>query len=143
MPSFTATAATTRIHGRSVISSGTHHYVSDEPTFLGGPGEAPGPHEYFLAAVAGCASNLLESVGRAEGTPPDSVDAEVVGTIDPQRAPRDDVNMFAHIAITLTLTGLDDEQAAALVDTYKARCPLYGTLVASLPVDVTCHAKSA
>ncbi len=66
-----------------------------------------------------------------------------MGTSHPQRALGNGVNMFAHIEIRLTLTALDDEQVATLVDLCEKRCPLHGTLAAGLPIDVTHDAEAA
>lgn len=143
MPTFTAIAETTRTPGRTVTGSRGHQLVTDEPTFLGGPGQAPGAHEYLLMAVAGCAATLVESFARHERLALTGVEAEVEGTIDPQRAPRQDVNMFAHVLVRITLTGAGEEEASGLIDAYRQRCPLYGTLAAGLPVDVEWVAKAA
>lgn len=143
MPTFTATATTTRTPGRTVTGTRGHQVVTDEPTFLGGPGEAPGAHEYLLMATAGCAATLVGSLARHEGIPLTGVDAEVQGVIDPAQAPRSDVNMFARMTVRLVLEGTDDDTAARLVEVYQQRCPLYGTLVAGLPVDVEWVAKPA
>jgi uncharacterized OsmC-like protein len=56
-----------------------------------------------------------------------------MGTIHPQRAPRNGVNMFAHIEILADPDGLEDEPVATLVDLCEKRCPLHGTVAAGLP----------
>lgn len=41
------------------------------------------------------------------------------------------------LRVHLTLTGPDADQAGALVDNFIRRCPLYTTLVRSIPIEVT------
>lgn len=139
--SFPANATTTATRGRVIASSRQHHVVVDEPEFLGGPGEAPGAHEYFLMSVVGCATALIESFAHHEGFGLDGVTAEVEGTIDPAAAPRSDVNMFSRLVLRLTLEGIADDQARQLISLYEQRCPIYGTVAAALPVDVDWVAK--
>jgi hypothetical protein len=49
------------------------------------------------------------------------VDAAVEGTIDRAHEVRDDVTVFSSVHLDFTLHGVDDEQAAALVDAFQHR----------------------
>jgi uncharacterized OsmC-like protein len=46
--------------GRALCNAGNYHFVSDEPSFLGGPGEAPNAGEFFLSGLVACGVGMLE-----------------------------------------------------------------------------------
>ena len=114
-------AATTGTFGRVLLSARTNHVVVDGPIRNGCPGEAITPAELFLGGVASCAAELVEVVARADGVPLTGVEAEVAGTIDREHAIRSDVTIFSSVALHLTLRGVDEAQAAALVRTFQDR----------------------
>jgi hypothetical protein len=40
------------------------------------------------------------------------------------------------IRVRMNFTGIDDAQAAVLVDAFRTRCPIYTTLSRATPIDV-------
>jgi uncharacterized OsmC-like protein len=123
--------------GRVLCSARNHHFVVDGPVQNGCPGEAPGPAELFLSAVAACGAEIMQVIARDEGIPLVEVHVAVHGTIDRDAQPRADVTLFTDVGVRVRLRGPDEAQAAALVAGFRQRCPLYGSLaVASVCIAV-------
>lgn len=136
-------AGSTSTFGRVVLAARAHHLVVDGPVSNGCLGEAITPAELFLGAVASCAAELIQVIAGERSIPLTAVHAEVAGKIDRAHEVRDDVTVFSHVWVRFALRGVGDEVAAALVDAFKARCPLYGTVaVASANVEVTFTAEA-
>jgi uncharacterized OsmC-like protein len=114
-------ASSIETFGRVLLSCRDQHLVVDGPVQNGCPGEAPTPAEIFLGGVAACAVELVQVIARERGTGLERVSATVQGTIDPSNRPRDDVNLFSTVRLAFELTGVGDEDAASLVEAFKAR----------------------
>lgn len=114
-------AASTEVFGRVLLQARTHHVVIDGPTKNGCPGEALTPAEVFLGGVASCAAELVQVIARERGIDLDGVNAEIGGTIDKEHAIRNDLTVFGSVELAFTLRGVGDEDAAALVEAFKAR----------------------
>lgn len=114
-------ASPTATFGRVVLSARSQHLVVDGPIQNGCPGEAVTPAELFLGGVASCAVELVEVLGREKGVALTAVNAEVSGTIDRAHEVRADVTVFNSITLRFVLSGVGDEDAAALVQSFKAR----------------------
>ena len=137
-------AGSTATFGRVLLAARDHHLVVDGPVSNGCLGEAITPAELFLGAVASCAAGLIQVIARERSLPLTDVDAEVAGKIDRAHEVRDDVTVFSHVWVRIGLRGVGDEDAAGLVEAFKARCPLYGTVaVASANVEVTFTTEGA
>jgi uncharacterized OsmC-like protein len=72
--------------------------------------------EAFLAAVSSCGVTLIEMHARDTGVPLKSMDVTIEGV----RAAAEP-NRFAHVTMTFELAGVSQEQAEALVETYRGR----------------------
>ena len=72
--------------------------------------------EAFLAAVSSCGVTLIEMHARDTGVPLKGMDVTIEGV----RASAEP-NRFAHVTMTFELAGVDQEQAEALVETYRGR----------------------
>jgi uncharacterized OsmC-like protein len=72
--------------------------------------------EAFLAAVSSCGVTLIEMHARDTGVPLRSMDVTIEGV----RASAEP-NRFAHVTMTFELAGVNQEQAEALVETYRGR----------------------
>src|SRR5438132_13292098 len=73
----TARSYTTNVAGRCIANSGDHHYVVDYAPHQEGPGEMPGPTEYFLSAVTSCGVLMIEREARHRGVILERVDARI------------------------------------------------------------------
>ena len=121
MADYTVHAASTATFGRVLVDARDQHLVIDGPVANGCPGEALGPAEAFLGGVVACAVELVQVIARDRGVALDGVEAEISGTIDRAHAIRDDVTIFSSVALHFSIRGVGDEDAAALVRTFKAR----------------------
>ena len=107
---------TTDVVGRSLNSVRTHHFVIDEPTYGGGPGEELTPGESFLAGISACGVLLVEGLARRSGIPLSRAEAEIEG----QRL-RSDPSRYLSVELRFRLEGPDPEQAEQLVRGYQER----------------------
>jgi uncharacterized OsmC-like protein len=114
-------ARSTDTFGRVLWSCRDQHFVADGPVHNGCPGEAVTPAELFLAGVAACGVELVEALAKAGDVPLEAVRAEIEGEIDPANPVRHDVNVFNTVRLTFELSGVTEEQGAALVEGFKRR----------------------
>ena len=124
----TTTVRQYRVHARSTDTFGRvlagcrqHHFVVDGPVENGCPGEAITPAELFLGGVAACGVELLQVIARDRGDALEAVEAEIEGTIDRATPVREDVTVFNSVRLSLTLRGVEQDQARRLVEAFKAR----------------------
>ena len=134
---YEAHAETTSTFGRVAARVRQHELTIDGPIQNGCPGEAPTPGELLLAAAAACGAEVIQVLAREAGVPLDQVAVEIRGTIDQARQPHEHVTVFSTVDLLLRLRGPNAMQAAALVQAFQRRCPVYGSLaVASGSVQV-------
>ena len=125
------------VFGRVLCNARNHHFVVDGPIQNGCPGEAITPPELLLSAVVSCGVELMHVIARDENIPLESVVASVNATVDRGAQPRTDVTLFNDVRLRFGLAGPDARQASTVVEGFKRRCPIYGTIaVASLAVRV-------
>jgi uncharacterized OsmC-like protein len=72
--------------------------------------------EAFLAAVSSCGVTLIEMHARDTGVPAQGMNVTIEGV----RAAAEP-NRFAHVTMTFEIAGVTQEQAEALVETYRGR----------------------
>jgi uncharacterized OsmC-like protein len=116
---YSVEATSTATFGRVLCSARNHHFIVDGPVQNGCPGEAITPAEVFLAAVAACGVELLQSFARGDGVPLGRVQVAVAGEIDRSRPVRTDVTVFNWCTLDFQLGGVTDDQAAHLIDRFK------------------------
>lgn len=133
---FAVDACSSDVFGRVLMSARTNHFVIDGPEYNDCPGEAVTPPEAFLAGVLSCGVELMQVIARDEGIGVGTITGHIEGMIDPDARVRDDLMVFNSVRIEFVFTGCDAKDASMLVDGYRARCPLYGSVAASCP-DVT------
>lgn len=102
--------------GRSINNVRGHHFVIDEPTYAGGPGEEVTPAEAFLAGVSACGVLLVESFARKGQVPFQRGEVSIEGVRNPG-----DTSRFASISMRFDLVGPSQAQAEELVGQYKNR----------------------
>ena len=105
----------------------------DGPVQNGCPGEALTPAEVFLSGVAACGVELMHVIARDENIPLRHVDVRIHGEIDRGNQKREDVTLFTAARLEIELAGVDAARAKTVVDGFKKRCPLYGTLSVATP----------
>ena len=133
-------ARSTDIFGRVMCSARDHHFIVDGPVQNGCPGEEVTPAEVFLSGVAACGVELVEVIARDEGVAVTRIRLTITGVVDRSNQARTDLTTFNTVRLRFTIGGTDAASAAALVEGFKRRCPLYGTVataIADVKVEVT------
>lgn len=109
----TVRSRTIGIPGRSLNSARSNHWIIDSS---GGTPEAVTTVESFLAGISACGATLVDSLGREAGIALDSVAVDIEGA-----RPVADPTVFGRITMRFELTGVDQEQAERLIESYKNR----------------------
>jgi len=131
-------ARSTDIFGRVLCSARTHHFIVDGPVQNDCPGEELTPAETFLSGVAACGVELIHVIARDAAAPLQRVEVKIHGIVDRANQPRPGVTTFNSVRLNIVLWGVNAEQAATLVEGFKGRCPLFGTVKVATP-DVQVH----
>jgi uncharacterized OsmC-like protein len=84
----------------------------------GGPGDAPGAGELFLAGITGCATLMMERLARAANIPLKRVEVNMEGVIETE-ARREGPAVFKSARLEFVLAGISQAEAQQFVDTYK------------------------
>jgi uncharacterized OsmC-like protein len=126
-------ARSTDIFGRVMCSARDHHFIVDGPIQNNCPGEEITPAESFLSGVAACGVELIHVIAKDQNIPLSRVTAKIHAVVDRANQARPNVTTFNAVDIEITLWGVSDDQAKALVDGFKGRCPLYGTVSIAVP----------
>jgi uncharacterized OsmC-like protein len=130
-------AGLTDTFGRLICSTRHHHFVVDGPAQNGCPGEALTPPEIFLAGVITCGVELVQVFARDKNLSLRSATGVISAILDRSNQALPDVTLFNSVRLDFTLKGVTHDEGHQLVDAFKARCPLYGTLAVATPkVDV-------
>ena len=117
MTQYEVQARSTDVFGRVLCSTRDHHFVIDGPVHNGAPGEEVTPAEAFLAGIAACAVELIQSFDPS----PSSIRAEIEGLLDRDRPVRSDVTVFNSVRLRLQLAGVTQDEAEQLVERFKGR----------------------
>ena len=125
-------ASTTLVQGRFVMTAMGHPFVADQAAKHGGPGQAPGAAELFLASLLSCAFGIIQRTGRERGTPPARVEADAAYTLHP-----DDRTRFSVIRMAFRFSGVTQAEAEGLVAAFTAQCPIYNTAARTTPTEIT------
>jgi len=133
-------ARSTDVFGRVMLSARNNHFIVDGPAQNGCPGEALTPAELLLSAVAGCGVELLHVIARDEGKKVGAVSIAAHGVVDRGNQARIDRTVFNSVRLDITMADTDKTTAAELVEGFKRRCPIYGT-IATAVADVTVNVR--
>jgi len=126
-------ARSTDVFGRVMCSARNHHFVVDGPIQNDCPGEELTPAEVFLSGVAACGVELMHVIAKNDGVPLARVRATINGVVDRGNQARPNVTTFNSVHLRFTLGGTDPARAGDLVEGFKRRCPLYGTVSVAVP----------
>jgi uncharacterized OsmC-like protein len=130
---YASSARSTDTFGRVLCSTRDQHLIVDGPVQNGCPGEAPTPGEIFLAGVAACGVELIQVLARREDVPLRALSVVIEGMIDYAAPVKPDVTLFNTVRLKFELAGVNDEQGGMLIDRFKKRCPLYGSVSVACP----------
>lgn len=118
---YEAQAASTDVFGRVLLSARNHHFIVDGPVQNGCPGEELTPAEIFLAGVASCGVELVQVLAKSSNIPLKAIAVKIKGVMDRSKPVRPDVSLFNSVRLEFRLTGVSDEGAKQLVETFKGR----------------------
>jgi len=114
-----AVATTGTTDWSTLVITGRHSLVADEPPALGGQDASPAPYDLLLASLGACTAITLRMYASRKGWPLTAAEVELHFHKDGERARIDRI---------LRLTGdLDDAQRARLADIAE-RTPVTLTL---------------
>lgn len=138
---YEARAKSTDTFGRAVCSvRDHHHFVVDGPLHNQCPGEAVTPGEVFLASIVSCGVGLMQVIAKEEGVSLAAARVTISGTVDRSKQVRPDLTLFNEVRLDFYLKGVTEAQGVQLVEKFKGRCPLYGTVAAAIAnVHVKAH----
>ncbi len=120
-----ATATIGQTPWRTEIVVNGHAITADEPASLGGQGVGPAPYDLLLASLGACTAITLKMYAARKGWEFGDLTVDLA-----LKGGKGDL----HIARTLTITGLDDDQKARLADIAE-RTPVTLTLKNGLPIE--------
>lgn len=106
----------TRTPGRVLNDVRGHHFVIDEPTYNGGPGEDLTPADAFLSGVSACGVLLVETFARQANVALERVEATIEGV----RLPAD-TSSFDHVNMKFEIVGATQAQAEEFIEKYTRR----------------------
>ena len=117
-----AETRTLGISGRALCSVRGNQFITDDPdhALYGGPGDAPGSIELFLAGVTSCAVLLVERIARAKSIAVPYLHAAMEATRDPN-VTRPGPPVLDSARLVFTFRGVSREEAGLLVSTFQAR----------------------
>ncbi|MET0208859.1 MAG: OsmC family protein [Burkholderiaceae bacterium] len=131
-------SVTTRQSGRYLLSARDQHLVADATPSRGGSGEAWMAGELLLAALATCASAVVQDTAHAAGIDIQDVRLDIESETDAA-----DSSHYAFIRIGVTVVGATQSQAEQLVAEFTRVCPIYGSLSRGAPVTVTVRGEGS
>ncbi len=112
------TTVSTGIPGRHIWTARHNQVVIDDGAYHGGPGDAPGAGELFLAGITGCATLMMERLAKQSGAPLRRVEVSMEGLIDTQ-AKREGPAVFENARVKFVMAGVSEAQAREMVEFYK------------------------
>ena len=134
----TASAQLSNQLGRALLAARGNHLLVDSTPPLGGPNETFNPIDLLLGALATCGAFLFETTARNEGIALDDVSVVVEADFDGRGINQDDINpKMQRYRVSITCSGPTDEQKTRLGEAFTTNCPIFTTLVAGAPIDLT------
>lgn len=123
--------------GRAIVTARGHHFVVDSPAPLGGPNEEINPVEMLLAALATCGTFVCETAAQEMGIPLKTIAVTAAGDFDPRGVCGEAFDpRIQEFRVRLFMSGPTQEQADLLAREFTQRCPVYGTLSRSAPIEL-------
>jgi Ohr subfamily peroxiredoxin len=105
------------------------------PTSLGGKGGATNPEQLFAAGYAACFGNAVIHVTR--GKTEKVKDGDIVVAAEVGLSPNASGGFVLSVALDVTITGLDQASAEAIVAAAHAVCPYSNAVKGNIDVKIT------
>ena len=112
------TTVSTGIPGRHIWNARHNQLVIDDSAAHGGPGDAPGAGELFLAGITGCATLMVERLAQHSKAPLKRVEVSMEGLIDTE-AKHEGPAVFESARLKFVMVGVTGAQAREMVEAYK------------------------
>lgn len=109
------------------------------PTALGGKGGATNPEQLFAAGYAACFENAVIHVSRGKAEKVKDDDILVVAEVG--LSPNAAGGFVLSVALDVTISGLDQASAEAIVAAAHAVCPYSNAVKGNIDVQITVTAK--
>ena len=130
----TEATATGGRDGRSRTSDGALNIWLDLPAELGGKGHGNNPEQLFAAGYAACFLSAMKTVAKA---PHPAVPAATEVTARVGIGPRPEGGFGLTIALSVSMPGVDNVAARALVQAAHAVCPYSNAVRGNIDVALT------
>jgi lipoyl-dependent peroxiredoxin len=136
---YTAEATVTggRDEGHGRTSDGALDVQLRSPKELGGEGGGTNPEQLFAVGYAACFESAIKTVARRQGADADEVSIDA--TVD--LGPGDDKNFLLAVGLEVTIPGLDQDQAAAIVEAAHSVCPYSNATRGNVDVALTANGR--
>ena len=135
----TRVTATGGRHGQIRSEDGLLDMKLALPRQLGGKGDATNPETLFAGGYAACFENALLRVSRDAGLRFADEDVEVIAEIGLSR--NDSGGFVLSAALAVTVTGVDQKRAEALVESAHKICPYSNAIRGNVEVGITVSAR--
>jgi len=123
--------------GRAIVTARGHHFVVDSPAPLGGPNEEINPIDVLLSALATCGTFVCETAAQEMSIPLHSIAVTAAGDFDPRGLCGGGINpRLRAFRVRLALSGPTAEQAEALAEAFRTRCPVFTTFSRAAPIEL-------
>jgi uncharacterized OsmC-like protein len=123
--------------GRAIVSARGHHVIVDSPAPLGGPNEEINPVDLLLSALATCGTFVCETAAQEMDIPLQGIDVTAAGDFDPRGLCGQGINpRMRAFRVRLALSGPTEEQAEALAEAFRTRCPVFTTFSRAAPIEL-------
>lgn len=109
------------------------------PTVLGGKGGATNPEQLFAAGYAACFENAVIHVAR--GKQQKVKDDDILVTAEVGLSPNAAGGFVLSVALDVTISGLDQASAEALVADAHAVCPYSNAVKGNIDVQISVSTK--
>lgn len=124
------TATIGREHYTTIIQSGHHQIVSDEPVEEGGTDAGCTPDELLAAALSACTNITLRMYADRKSWPLDAVEVEIIMERDPKAKTTSFLRKIKFIG------PLDEEQTSQLLE-IADKCPIHQALSHPISIQTT------
>ena len=123
--------------GRAIVTARGHHVIVDSPAPLGGPNEEINPVDLLLSALATCGTFVCETAAQEMDIPLHSIGVTAAGDFDPRGLCGQGINpRMRAFRVRLAFSGPTEEQAEALADAFRTRCPVFTTFSRAAPIEL-------
>jgi uncharacterized OsmC-like protein len=109
----------TNVYGRCISNVGDHHFVVDHSRAQDGPGDEPGPVEYFLSGITSCGVLMTEREAKARGIPLHWIDVRINAVRRNPATATSPHMTFESATVEFEMRGPTEAQARELVEHYQ------------------------